>query len=288
MDSSHSLGAAIKAARKRARLTQDDLSDRAGLAYSTLAKIEQGAIKSPSIFTIQSLAKALDVGLDELLGPQSSGPVTEEHSDDPITFVYFDMNGVFVRFFHKAFAHLAAETGVAVSKIETTFWHYNDAVNRGDISVDDYNESLAQILGVETVDWREHYMQAVEPITEMQDYLLLAKERYKVGLLTNTMPDFVRTMAERQLLPDLNLFDVIIDSSEIGSVKPEIKIYEAAEAACGVPPTEICFVDDSRANLSVAERRGWKVIWFDDYDPAESVRRIDETLHVKTGSRELI
>ena len=65
------LGQRLQAARLRAGMTQQMLCQKADLSYSTLTKIERGAIKSPSIFTIQHIATALDVGLDELLGGAS-------------------------------------------------------------------------------------------------------------------------------------------------------------------------------------------------------------------------
>ena len=44
------LGRRLQEARKKANFTQQELCQKAGLSYSTLAKIERGAIKSPSIF----------------------------------------------------------------------------------------------------------------------------------------------------------------------------------------------------------------------------------------------
>ena len=55
------LGHRLQQARKTAGLTQQSLCQIANLSYSTLAKIERGAIKAPSIFTIQSIADALHV-----------------------------------------------------------------------------------------------------------------------------------------------------------------------------------------------------------------------------------
>ena len=52
------LGQAIAAARKAAGLTQQDLCVKAQLSYSTLAKIERGAIKTPSVFTVAAIAEA--------------------------------------------------------------------------------------------------------------------------------------------------------------------------------------------------------------------------------------
>ena len=48
------LGKHLQAARQRASMTQQQLCQKAGLSYSTLAKIERGAIKAPSIFTIEA------------------------------------------------------------------------------------------------------------------------------------------------------------------------------------------------------------------------------------------
>ena len=62
------LGKLLQGARKKAGLTQQELCQKAGLSYSTLAKIERGAIKAPSIFTIQSIAGALNTNLNDLMG----------------------------------------------------------------------------------------------------------------------------------------------------------------------------------------------------------------------------
>ena len=51
-----SLGRHLQTARMAAGLTQQELCQQAQISYSTLAKIERGAIKSPSVFTIQRLA----------------------------------------------------------------------------------------------------------------------------------------------------------------------------------------------------------------------------------------
>jgi len=39
----------------------------ADISYNTVIKLESGAIINPSIDTVQKLAKALDVGVDDLL-----------------------------------------------------------------------------------------------------------------------------------------------------------------------------------------------------------------------------
>jgi len=56
----------IKKLRKQHDLSQEELAKKAGVTYSTLIKLESGANKNPTIKTIQQIAAALEVTLDEL------------------------------------------------------------------------------------------------------------------------------------------------------------------------------------------------------------------------------
>ena len=69
------LGQRLQEARRTAGLTQQSLCQLANISYSTLAKIERGAIKAPSIFTIQSLTDALGISLDALMGKPAQDAV---------------------------------------------------------------------------------------------------------------------------------------------------------------------------------------------------------------------
>ena len=273
------LGLRLQAARKAAGLTQQELCQKAHLAYSTLAKIERGAIKAPSIFTIQSIADTVGLSLDELIGSNAPAKpkLAKKTSKSGITFVYFDINGCLVRFFHQAFGRLGQETGVAVDQIETTFWHYNDAVCRGEMSMNDFNKAYSKRLGLESLDWQRYYLDAVEPIAEMQTFLPWASEYYEVGLLSNIMPGFIEALQAAGKVPTLP-YRSIVDSSVVKAIKPEPEIYRIAQQMAGVPAEQILLVDDSRTNLMAAEKSGWNVLWFDDYQPAESVDHIKQAL----------
>lgn len=56
----------IRKHRKEKGLSQDKLSRLADISHATMIKIESGGIQSPTIDTVQKIAKALGVGLDEL------------------------------------------------------------------------------------------------------------------------------------------------------------------------------------------------------------------------------
>jgi FMN phosphatase YigB (HAD superfamily)/DNA-binding XRE family transcriptional regulator len=274
------LGRHLQSARMAAGLTQQELCQQAGISYSTLAKIERGAIKSPSVFTIQRLAEVLGTTLDALMGHTVLRPAPKQkhRSKSGVTFVYFDINGCLVRFFHQAFTRLSEDSGVASDVIETTFWHYNDAVCRGELAMDEFNRIMAETCKI-MVDWKQYYLAAVEAIPQMHELVAWAGDHYRVGLLSNIMPGFIPEMIQRGLVPNIT-YDAVIDSSEVRAIKPEQRIFEIAQERAKVNAEEILLIDDSRANVMAAGQMGWKVMWFDDYRPDESVARVRASLEL--------
>jgi len=69
MDSqlAHIIGAAARAARSRLGLSQADAAERCGISTEFYARIERGGT-FPSVPTLLSIAEALDVSADVLLG----------------------------------------------------------------------------------------------------------------------------------------------------------------------------------------------------------------------------
>jgi len=57
----------IKKYRKEKGLSQDKLARLADVAHATIIKIESGANKNPTIETLAKIAKALSVGVDDLI-----------------------------------------------------------------------------------------------------------------------------------------------------------------------------------------------------------------------------
>jgi transcriptional regulator with XRE-family HTH domain len=57
----------LKWYRAKIGLSQDQLARKAGITYSTLTKLESGVNQNPKVKTLQQLAKALDVTLDDLM-----------------------------------------------------------------------------------------------------------------------------------------------------------------------------------------------------------------------------
>jgi putative hydrolase of the HAD superfamily len=278
------LGRVIQIARKKAGLTQQALCQKTGLSYSTLAKIERGAIAAPSVFTIQEIAKTLNLGMDNLLGgvepnrsPVNIQSAVRKISRSGVRFIYFDMNGVLVRAaVSKACMKLAEESGVTPDVIETIFWQYNSDVCRGSMSLDEFNTILAERLDM-LVDWNRYYLMAVEPTPGIGELISWVRENYKVGMVTNTFPNLIKPMLERGILPKVD-FDVVIDSSEVHSLKPDARMFEIAAERAQMNPSELLLIDDDRLNLASAGQFGWHTMGFDAYQPEASIVAVSTAL----------
>lgn len=271
------LGVVVQEARRAHGLTQQALCQRTGLSYSTLAKIERGAIKAPSVFTLQTISRALGVSLDELVDaalPQ--GQRRKKISQNGIRFVFFDMNGCLVRSASSAFARLAEESGASQETVETIFWKYSDDVNRGVKSVDELNTALAERLGM-MVDWNKYYLEAIQATPLMTDFVHWVAENYEIGILTNTMPHLLQPMLELGFLPPEH-YDAIVESCEVHALKPEHRMYEIAADCAGVTPQEILLIDDDRPNLVAAGKEGWHTMKFHPFQPEESIEAIRAAL----------
>ena len=60
------VGERIKAARKKAGMTQKELADKLGIPYQGISQYERG-IRNPKIDTLVKIADILDVSTDYLL-----------------------------------------------------------------------------------------------------------------------------------------------------------------------------------------------------------------------------
>ena len=66
------VGERIKAARKKAGMTQKELADKLGIPYQGISQYERG-IRKPKIDTLVKIADSLGVTLEELLSTRTRG-----------------------------------------------------------------------------------------------------------------------------------------------------------------------------------------------------------------------
>lgn len=97
----------------------------------------------------------------------------------------------------------------------------------------------------------------------------------KLALLTNNAKELSDSW--RASFPVLELFPVVVDSSEVGLRKPDPRIYELTCEMVEVAPARALFLDDNHENVQSASRLGIECILVTT-DPLETVRALDEAL----------
>lgn len=113
----------------------------------------------------------------------------------------------------------------------------------------------------------ETYLDALDPNEPMIDYMRgLRERRYKMAICTNNIREWDRLW--RAKLPVDEIFDVVVDSSVVGSRKPERRIYEITLERLRVPPDAALFVDDLEINCQAARELGMTAVWFRDNEQA--------------------
>jgi len=110
----------------------------------------------------------------------------------------------------------------------------------------------------------------LHPNAKTLEWMGALKSRgFKIGILTNMSTQLAARF--RQTFADfVFLADAMVISGEERTYKPRIEIYRHVETRIGLPPGEICFVDDSETNCAGARAAGWKTVLFKDN--AQAVR----------------
>jgi epoxide hydrolase-like predicted phosphatase len=109
----------------------------------------------------------------------------------------------------------------------------------------------------------------------------LRNEGLKLGLLTNNVKEF--GSAWRATIPIEELFDVVVDSSEVGLRKPDRRIYLLTCERLAVEPSSAVFVDDNLENVAAARAVGMEAVHFED-DPLAAISELDAILE-RRGTR---
>ncbi|MDQ7744751.1 HAD-IA family hydrolase [Hydrogenophaga pseudoflava] len=91
----------------------------------------------------------------------------------------------------------------------------------------------------------------------------------KLAILSNELDLFYGADFRRRL-PLLQLFDVVVDATYTGILKPDPRAYAAVTAALGLPAGECVFVDDQKRNADGGVKAGMQVVHFDVLQPAAS------------------
>lgn len=101
----------------------------------------------------------------------------------------------------------------------------------------------------------------------------------RLAILSNELDLFYGTDF-RSRLPLLQHFDVIVDATYTGILKPDPRAYTAVTEALGLTAATCVFVDDQQRNADGGARAGMQVVHFDVLQPARSFGRALDLLGV--------
>ena len=199
----------------------------------------------------------------------------------PITTVLWDFAGVCVS---SPWAALADAGGGNLELLIGTYdedtdhpWH---RVERGELAILDWVTEITELgkaQGIE-IDFSplQRLLGDMEVHHEVVDRIrALRAEGYRVGLVTNNVRE--GSAAWRAKIPVDDLFDVVIDSSEVGMRKPNPAIYHLALEQLGVTdPATAVFIDDALGNVEGARRAGLHALHFEETEA--TLLALDELL----------
>lgn len=206
--------------------------------------------------------------------------------------VIFDFGGVFIDSPFAAMAGIALDRGLQPEALSLAMfgeydrdtdhpWH---RLERGELTLELARDEI--MAGDPLPDGRQ-----LDPFellaalagggvrTEMVQFCTSVRDRgLTTGLLTNNAREFEEFW--KPLLPLDELFDDVVDSSEVGMRKPAPQIYQLALERLGVHASQAVFVDDAPGNVAGAEAVGITsvLIGHDRSDVPVAIAAIEEHL----------
>jgi epoxide hydrolase-like predicted phosphatase len=155
-------------------------------------------------------------------------------------------------------------------------WH---RVERGELPIADWLAEVqknAAAEGIEVDFGRlSTWFAELVPRPEMLELVRrLRTTGYRTALVTNNVREAGDSW--RALMPLDELFDVVVDSCEVGMRKPDPRIYELTLDRLGVEPARAVFLDDHPGNVAGAQRAGLAAVLV--RDPQTAIADLDALL----------
>jgi FMN phosphatase YigB (HAD superfamily) len=192
-------------------------------------------------------------------------------------FIYFDLGNVLVHFDpNLACRNIASVAGASEEAVFTAL--YGSGVElryeRGELDDESFAEAFRSELGhgIATSELLEQMAAMFTPHVAMESLIgelqSLVREGALggLGILSNTCRAHWEWVQRQRWQVSSGWFGPAVLSYEVGRLKPEPEIYEAAREAAGVDAAEIFFTDDRLENIHAAQQSGWRAEVFQGVD----------------------
>jgi epoxide hydrolase-like predicted phosphatase len=196
-----------------------------------------------------------------------------------IRAVFFDFGGVIMRTEYQAPRQKLAERfNMDYDEIDKAVFASASArqASLGEISEEEHwTEVLKRFKQPlsESKSFREQFFGGDIVDRHLVDYIRSLRSSFHMGLISNAWSGLRDILAKERLL---DLFDTVIISAEVRTVKPSAKIYELALEKANIGADEAVFVDDMPENILACQKVGMTGVLFND--PEKSLDRLNLVL----------
>tara|TARA_B100001250_G_C19803172_1_gene792044 strand:+ start:2341 stop:2967 length:627 start_codon:yes stop_codon:yes gene_type:complete len=186
---------------------------------------------------------------------------------NPIEVIFFDIGGVLLTIHPDVMiSKISNLTNTPFKILKESFpEEEHDLYERGEITdlewFQAYKKSFPNINSLTENEFWIAWSMLLGQETDVLDILIRLKEHYKVWLLSNTNSRHIINEVENNFAFP-NLVDGKIYSFQVGSRKPEKKIYEVACEKANVEPCRSIFIDDLELNIVGANKIGMNGIHY--------------------------
>lgn len=192
-----------------------------------------------------------------------------------IKFVYFDIGGVLMEW-RPVLTEISRKHNKPLQLVRERFGIHDTITCRGEISYNEMWKRVLTDLQVEfeaDVNYLDFCMKIFKPIRPTHEFATHLSHSLPIGLLTNIHEGVFQKIVAYNHIPKLK-YKAIVQSCEIGYVKPDIEIYLYAQKKAKVPAESILFIDDREENIRAAAKLGWVGFMFDTDNPDKSIKEI--------------
>lgn len=179
-----------------------------------------------------------------------------------VQLVYFDLGGVVFNF-SGGLAAISHTLQIPEEQVMSMWKSCDDAICKGELTPQDFWRLVNNHFGTNVeLDFLTFWMDHFTPIDHTHESMRqMSDAGMEIGILTNIYPGVFEHALERQLIPDLP-YRSVVQSCNIGLVKPDPLIFKYAAETSGFKAHEVMLIDDRNENIQAAEAAGWSSFQF--------------------------
>lgn len=184
-----------------------------------------------------------------------------------IEFIYFDLGRVLLDFTHeRGFDQIAEVCELSSEQVRGVLFDngLSDRYETGELTTVEFHQEFCS--SSKTSPTLEELTTAWADIFEIKtDTMAIAANLRsggnRIGILSNTCAAHWEFAATRFRVLS-QIFDPVITSYDVKSMKPDSLIYEIAAKRAGAAPEQLFFIDDREENVEGARKLGWNAELF--------------------------